>query len=835
VGFDTEFKTPGYAVTKEDIQNAKAKSLILSYQFYAKSSDGKVWKGICCPDGDERISLAEFMLFVLGSGARLEGLKDLPTKIYLVGHFTRADIPAFSNFDDLTSVISAVRNTFISIDKKIELPMVVGQGEVKLRIFLRDTILLTPQSSRRLKDIGELVGVEKVELSSDRKIYQEKIRNMDVVRRDEWELFKEYALTDAEICVHYLERVMQEYEGVTGKKKVPVTLTGIGIDLLEKHWVDTGLDRLQILGKEIVEDKFYDKSKGYFRTVKSEKDLRLKHYYEALATDCYHGGRNEQYWFGPCFEDEWSDFDLSSAYPTAMSLIGFPDWNDIKPTTKVSDFSPTSLGYALIEFEFPKETRYPTIPVRTGNGLIFPMRGVAECPSPEIYLAAKLGAKITIKHGVIVRSDPGKLIFADFIKQCIQRRNAVGKKTLQGLFWKEISNSTYGKTAQGLRERRVYDLRDRETKRLPPSRITNAYYAAFITSFVRAVLGEIINSIPHDKMIFSCTTDGFLTNITDKQADACTTGVLCSLYRQQRVLLTGDETVLERKHYIKKPLGWRTRGQATLIPGSPISKDNEHILLAKSSIWTKPELEGVEEQNDEIVQLFFNRTPDSLIRIEGKTGMREMVELGADYVEKIISKRLNMEFDWKRRPFSCAQSKMYGHLAFSTEPWHSFDQFVLMRDVFDDFQANNPHCIKTINDITALSIFTETKTVASANEIKYLRKTDGDLQKLRQMLCSAFQKRKCGFKYTNLTNQGFADTLKAAGIHCTKNHVENGRYQEFVSHHVPPTDRVMAALLKLKASFPRLVAEDLLIQLDKSGMMIRLVNNVSCQFTARVT
>ena len=329
VGFDTEFKTPGYAVTKEDIQNDRAKSLILSYQFYAKSSDGRVWKGICCPQADERISLTDFMLFVLGSGARLEGFKDLPTTIYLVGHFTRADIPAFSNFDDLTSVISAVRNTFISIDKTLEIALPVGDSEAELRIYLRDTILLTPQSSRRLKDIGDMVGVKKVELAADKKTYQEKIRNMDVVRRDEWELFKEYALTDAEICVHYLEKVMQEYEGVPGKKKVPVTLTGIGIDLLEKHWQETGFNRLEILGKELVEEKYYDKLKKYYRKIKVEKDLRLKHYYEPLATDCYHGGRNEQYWFGPGFKDNWSDFDLSSAYPTAMSLIGYPDWNDI--------------------------------------------------------------------------------------------------------------------------------------------------------------------------------------------------------------------------------------------------------------------------------------------------------------------------------------------------------------------------------------------------------------------------------------------------------------------------------------------------------------------------
>ena len=39
-----------------------------------------------------------------------------------------------------------------------------------------------------------------------------------------------------------IEKVMAEYKSVTGKVKVPVTLTGIGIDLLEKKWIESGVD-----------------------------------------------------------------------------------------------------------------------------------------------------------------------------------------------------------------------------------------------------------------------------------------------------------------------------------------------------------------------------------------------------------------------------------------------------------------------------------------------------------------------------------------------------------------------------------------------------------------
>ena len=43
------------------------------------------------------------------------------------------------------------------------------------------------------------------------------------------------------------------------------------------------------------------------------------------------------------------------------------------------------------------------------------------------------------------------------------------------LFWKEIANSTYGKLAQGLRKRRIYNLDDDEMKELEESKITNPF------------------------------------------------------------------------------------------------------------------------------------------------------------------------------------------------------------------------------------------------------------------------------------------------------------------------------------------------------------------------
>ena len=67
VGFDTEFKGPDEAVTRDEIKEGEAKYRVLSYQFHCRLQSGEQWSGVGCPDQDERISLGQFLVFALGS------------------------------------------------------------------------------------------------------------------------------------------------------------------------------------------------------------------------------------------------------------------------------------------------------------------------------------------------------------------------------------------------------------------------------------------------------------------------------------------------------------------------------------------------------------------------------------------------------------------------------------------------------------------------------------------------------------------------------------------------------------------------------------------------
>lgn len=72
-------------------------------------------------------------------------------------------------------------------------------------------------------------------------------------------------------------------------------------------------------------------------------------------------------------------------------------------------------------------------------------------------------------------------------------------------------NSCYGKLAQSLRPKRSFDIQAGYSTQLPPSTLTNPFFAAYTTGLARALL-EMLHNIPDDKVVVSVTTDGFLTN-----------------------------------------------------------------------------------------------------------------------------------------------------------------------------------------------------------------------------------------------------------------------------------------------------------------------------------
>ena len=128
IGFDTEYQNLAAVLeaNNEDVSveaNKEKQNLYLSYQFNAKWK-GKEWSGIGYPAEGERLSLADFLSWVVSTSPfSKDGRVDCPNQFVLVCHFSRADLPSFSDFytKRFKSRLMAIRKTFITGTKGAQL------------------------------------------------------------------------------------------------------------------------------------------------------------------------------------------------------------------------------------------------------------------------------------------------------------------------------------------------------------------------------------------------------------------------------------------------------------------------------------------------------------------------------------------------------------------------------------------------------------------------------------------------------------------------------------------------------------------------------------------
>lgn len=788
IGFDSEWKTTDGA------------NNVLSYQFFALDVHGGSWRTIYYPK-NERFGLPTLLACVIAEGLAKGLIREWPASIYLVAHFSLADLSTLERFVDIKALFDAIRRTYVTLNPKTALICRIWdeqRHDHHVKVILRDTMLLAPNGKQSLAALGDLVDCEKIELEDD------EIENMDLLLVSNPERFRDYAERDPEICVRYAVKMLELNYSITGKAEVPPTLSGMGLSYLLRLWGELGIDRHVVLGTEVI--KATPWSEHLQRRIRKNEIVPLaeRHLFESFASECYHGGRNEQFLFGAGEEGLWTDWDLSGAYTTAMCVIGMPDWKAIRQTRDIDEFQPQVLGYARVRFRFPENTRLPCLPVRTANGLIFPLEGESYCCSPEIRLALRLGAQLDIVNGVILPASFNARPFEQFVIECASRRKSFTKGTLDELLWKEIGNSTYGKTAQGLHRKRVFDSRSGQHVDLPASQITNPYIAAYTTSFVRAVLGEIIAGLPLNRTVCSATTDGFLTNATDAEVLTATDGPLCRLFAQARLRISGDVTMLERKHRIAQPLGWRTRGQATLkgIAG-------EKPVLAKAGL--KPPMKDAGAHNKWIVDTFVNRTADSKQTISTLRNLPEIWKKGGDLVAKAITRRINMDYDFKRRPVNPETRPINGvdHLYFDTVPWRSVTEFTACREQWEAFHASSGTVLKAPVD---LADFDDYRAVNVASLGLKRSKKGAGLKLAQRQFLRAFTRSELGLDATAITYGELALWLTEQGYATSKSDVENAKRAsaKLVKNCVPHTEPVKKFLATIKNKFPAFTELNLL-------------------------
>ncbi|KQQ24142.1 hypothetical protein ASF58_16290 [Methylobacterium sp. Leaf125] len=550
-----------------------------------------------------------------------------------------------------------------------------------------DTMLLTPGRGS-LETAAQLIGTTKVPLPAGHKI-----ENMDRLLAANREAFEAYALQDARIALDYGQE-LQRLSDEIGLKRLPSSLAGFALAVVRQEIERTGISLQEAFGFETFKRTVYSEARRSYRTVTERQSVFSRQVFDEIAALGYHGGRGEAYVFGPTKVSTYYDLDLPSAYTSVMCLLRPLDYAKARMSRYADEFAPDVMGVAQVKFAFPSGTRFPCLPVRDDDILLFPLEGISVCTSPEIAAALSMGAEVEILMGVIIPWASDLPIFESFTRRVQTHRREAGKGSLRAQLWKEIGNSLYGKTAQGVHQKRVFDPRRGRTDAMPPSAITSPWFAAYVTGFVRALLGEILAAVPEHRSVVSATTDGLLTDasLSELQLD----GPLCGMFRDVREHMFGPGEVLEEKHRVAQPVQMRTRGVFTgaFLPGYA------EPALAKAGV--KPDVPR-DQHNDYMLRLFLNREPEQQHAQTSLISLQEQWLTESDLVGITKNPRLNLEYDFKRRPVRAVERAVQGrmHVAFDSVPWRNVAEAREAISRFKGWRRGQLRLLKALPDFLA--------------------------------------------------------------------------------------------------------------------------------------
>ncbi len=387
-------------------------------------------------------------------------------------------------------------------------------------------------------------------------------------------------------------------------------------------------------------------------------------------------------------------------------------------------------------------------------------------------------------------------VFEPYVTGIRALRKSYQKGSIDELYAKLLGNSLYGKTAQGLKKKTVFDTRGMTSVELPHSLLTNAAIAAHTTGFIRAVLSEQIADVPDHRKVISATTDGFITD-----ADLCELNLTGPMARRFQVLcdrVAPGSNMLERKHRVRQLVAMKTRGQVT-----GLAYDEDAVVLAKAGV--SPDVPA-DQHNDFMLNLFIHRQPGDLTQTRPFTPIRDQWVKNADVVRITRETRLNLEFDFKRRLISplmigIAESD---HVSLESIPWTTVDEAEQARALFDGWRRKR--CLKTVddwNDWDDQYQFGLVRARIKASGVKGfgIRSTQGLLDVFRRLFLRAYTQEICGLT-KSMTYQQLADWLTDQGYPTTTDEIKNAKRAKFVEGAVPATNRMLQFAAVLSAGFP---------------------------------
>ncbi len=425
------------------------------------------------------------------------------------------------------------------------------------------------------------------------------------------------------------------------------------------------------------------------------------------------------------------DVDICSAYPTAMMLVPAIDYNS--PIARelpknhiltLDDFvvdgilNPMLPLFARVTYRFPHNCLFPNLKRNSEDDDKAPCYPLIEdapvyCSGPELYVALKMGAEITVVSGVVanvLKDNAGKTIYpyrhivTELVKARSDAANAHGKNCLEAKLYKFIINSLYGKIAQN-----VHDMYSPDKTRAnnAESLITNNVSASLITSFTRSVLFASFYGIHESGYhVYSATTDGLITDMPFDEFNALPLFGLHDCLTTSRSLITDDTNpkVWEVKHEQTDLFNITTRGNASLTVADPEHNVLGGVIARNGAGSENPDLPKESYANRKAFILSVaSRTGKIAATYKQYTLLSDMQKTNCPYTESSHLKNLSMDFDMKRKPLreSLAaewieiDGEKYEVAHIETVPFENNAEYLLYKAV-----AEKQKCLRTVADWT---------------------------------------------------------------------------------------------------------------------------------------
>jgi hypothetical protein len=764
--------------------------------------------------------------------------------VVMAAFMIRADLFSFAGaFKDFKTRLDGVRKAVVTIkeDYAVDIEAVYNRdldfneqklwdknrNQQEVDISFYDLMLLAP-AGFNLKQVGELVGLEKIDIK-----HPHSIERMIEFMEQEPELFDEYSIRDSEIAALYMERMIEFCCDELGLSSVPYTIGGIGVKRF-KSLLEGDFD--EVFGYEEIEDTHWSDNKATPVTIKKRVVTLLRSIFDQFATEGYHGGRNESFLNGLSPRGYWRDYDAPSCYTVILNMLRPLDYSSFKTTKNPQDFVGDKFGIAYVKFKHHGNPRVTTLPVSAGNkGLFYVKEGECVVGAPEIEVALNAGVELEIIQGVVGDwIDPDNRIFLPFMEEVRAQRNKYPNGSFEERMWKEIGNSLYGKLAQGLRKRAVFDTASGLSKQIPQSQITNPYFAMHVTSAARALMTEMMLSIPDEHYIGNVTTDGFTTTANLDKGEINLDGVICQRFREcYHMIESSDKEILVKKHAIARGLFMKNRGQETVeaIDGENQIQARAGVSLPKNVVNKHAHMNGT----------YLDRVPGQYITSKHLISSREMFIDERDFVSIERKQKMNLEWDMKRELVNPVENtakvtveKIVGttvettvkevtHIFCETVPHTNLEEALAMRARFDGWRKNN--CLKRLTDWDSWEDYwlTSSLTLPTGIRYQYLKGNDGKVLKtddgqkvgegsdgvLRRLFIRAFMQNCCGLDHTSMERKALADWLSACGYDTTENEVRGAARALFVENAVPVTEKSLKLLRLLLQRFPEFEYESL--------------------------